>query len=106
MVCTQTLENTSSKVTIDSKSTIKFSDGYATEFITNQVLTFKDNETAKDYYDNFNNDEGYSIKIDGSKVTFDYSKIIEKENIKTEDNTEDYIKKYLEGKNYKCELQK
>lgn len=102
LICTQEDSSVATNVKIDSKATIKFVDGYATEFITNQVLTFEDEESAKEYYDNFENDEGYKIKINGSKVTFDYSKKIDKNNIKTDENKKEYIKNYLESKNYKC----
>lgn len=102
ITCTQEDDTSLSNIKIESKATIKFKDGYATEFITNQSLIFKDDESAEEYYNNFDNDEGYKIKLEGSKVIFDYSKKIDKEDIKTEENSKEYIKKYLESKNYKC----
>ena len=99
LTCTQELENDTKDVKIESKTVIKFTDGYATEFISNQVLTFKDEESAKKYIDE--QDTDYTYKIDGSKVTIDYSKKIDK-NDKTEENTKNYIKNYLENKNYTC----
>lgn len=103
LTCTQEEKITNPiNVSIESKSVIKFEDGYATKFITNQVLNFEDEEDAKTYIDSFESEIGYKINRKGSKVTIDYSKKIDKENIKTEENKKDSIKNYLESKNYKC----
>jgi hypothetical protein len=103
LTCTQEEKITAPvNVSIESKSVIKFEDGYATEFNTNQVLNFDNEDNAKTYIDSFESDIGYKLNRKGSKVTIDYSKKIDKENIKTEENKKDYIKKYLEDKNYKC----
>ena len=46
---TCTLEDsTNTNVKIESKSVIKFKDGYLTEYVTNQSLEFTDEDSAKE----------------------------------------------------------
>ena len=103
LTCTQDEQiDGSSAATLSSKSVITFEDGYATKYETTQDAVFSNEETAKEYYDNFSDSEGYTVKQDGSKVTIKYTQSVSKSASKTEENKKSYIKQYLEGRGFSC----
>lgn len=103
LTCTQNEQvDGSSAASLSSKSIITFEDGYATKYETTQEAVFSDEETAKEYYENFLDSEGYVVNQDGSKVTIKYSQSVSKSASRTEENKKDYIKQYLESKSFEC----
>ncbi len=97
-----TNEQSFGTASLTTNTVITFKGGYATKTETTMVASFESEETATSFAENYKNKDEYTVKQDGTKVTVKNTQTVSKDAAKADENKKDYVREYLEGRNFTC----
>ena len=100
LTCTNTQDVGSAK--LESKITITFKNGYATQSDTVMTATFSSDTVAKTFADSYAGKEDYEVKQNGKVVTVKNTTTVSKDEAKADENKKENVKKSLEEAGLTC----
>lgn len=88
--------------TLNTEYVTVFKDDYATKTEEKIVAECEEATTAESFAKQYEGKEGYTVKVDGTKVTISHTSTVAEENKKSDENKKSQVRTYYENQGYTC----
>lgn len=100
MTCTS--EQTFGTAVLTTEMTVTFKKGYLESTETVMSIEFETEETAESFADTYRGRDGYTVNVDGTKVSVKNVDKVDGDSTEVKENKKDEVKDYLTERGFTC----